>query len=52
MKCNLESFIDLIHEKKDLIRGNFGNEIFIWNVTNVIATFGWDVDIIEKVWVN
>ena len=23
MKCNLESFIDLIQEKKDLIRGNF-----------------------------
>jgi hypothetical protein len=23
MKCNLESFIYLIHEKKDLIRGNF-----------------------------
>jgi hypothetical protein len=23
MKCNLESLIYLIHEKKDLIRGNF-----------------------------
>ena len=29
--------IDLIHEKKDLIRGNFFNEIFKWNVTNTIA---------------
>ena len=37
MKCYLESLTDLIHEKKDLIRGNFGNEIFKWNVTNAIA---------------
>ena len=39
MKCNLESFTDLIHETKDLIRGNFGNEIQPLNEMNAIATF-------------